>query len=380
MGFGAFAVGTCELVLAGVLADLSATFGVPVGVGGQVVTAFGLTCAVLAPVLATASARWPRRQVLLGAIGLYLLGVLATALAPSFTAVLAAQMVAAAGAGLFLPTATVTASAVVAPHRRGRAIAVVTTGMTAATALGAPLGTAIGGIAGWRATMWFVAALAGAAAIALAVVVPGALPVSTPEGLRARLRPLARTPVLLLLGTTLLAFTAVYIPYTYISVVFAEATSGSGVLLAVLMAVLGVVGVVGNLGAGALADRFGGRAIVGTALIGVTGALLLMPAASTTLPTAIAVIAGYGLVGFAISTPQTHRLITTDPDSAAVLVALNAAALYLAISSSGAVGAAGLGVVGAGGLGPLAAVFAVLALAVSEAAHRLSRQRAGTAG
>ncbi|GAA2780638.1 MFS transporter [Saccharopolyspora taberi] len=373
LAFGTFAVGTCEFVLAGVLGPVSTSLEVTLAAAGQVVTAFALTCAVLAPVLATATASWPRRRVLALAVLTYLLGVVGTALAPSFAAVLVAQVIAAAGAGLFVPTAAVTAAALVPAERSGRAIAVVTTGFTAATALGAPIGTALGGLLGWRATMWFVAALAVLGLAGLFALIPRHVATPAPVPLAQRLAPLRSRRVLAVLTTTLLAFTAVYIPYTYMSAVFAPATGGSGVRLAVLMFVIGVVGTLGNLGAGALADRFGGHRVVGVALTGLTVVLLAIPLITGSFPLSVLLIALYGAMAFAITTPQQHRLITLEPESAPVLVSLNAAVLYLAISLSGIVGAIGIDTVGANLISAVAAVVAIGALALSEIAHRTRR-------
>lgn len=379
LGFGTFAVGTCEFVLAGVLPQLGASLGVSIPTAGQVVTAFALTCALVAPLLATASAGWPRRRVLLIAAAVYLVGNVGTALSPSFGFVLTTQIVAAIGAGLFVPTAAVTASALVPAERRGRAIAIVTTGLTAATALGAPIGTALGGLLGWRATMWFVAALAAVGMAGMTILVPKNITAPAPEGLRQRLAPLADRRVVAILATTLIAFTAVYIPYTYISVVFAGATQGSGVRLAVLMFTIGVIGTVANFVAGSLADRIGSRRVVAVALVWLTISLVILPVTTEVFPAAIVMVAVYGLAAFAITTPQQHRLITLEPESASVLVSLNAAILYLGITFSGVVGAVGIGLVGANKLSLIAAAAAALALVLSELGHRLAQRSSRSA-
>ncbi|RNL86932.1 MFS transporter [Halostreptopolyspora alba] len=372
LGFGTFAIGTCEFVLAGVLPQMSTSLGVSMAAAGQVVTTFAVTCAIAAPVLATVTARWPRRRVLLIAALVYVLGVAATAMADSFTAVLLTQLVAAAATGVYIPTSAVTAAALVPEHRRGWAIAVVTTGLTAAAALGAPLGTALGGLFGWRITMWFLAALAGVGTAGLLVLVPDRVPGSAVDGLRARLAPLRNRTALVLLATTLVGFTAVYIPYTYISVVFAGATGGDGVLLSVLMFVLGTLGAVGNFGAGALADRLGGRKVVTGALGMLAICLFALPLGSGSFLSALALVAAYGMTAFAITTPQQHRLISLMPDSASILVSLNAGFLYLAISLSGVLGAASIQWLGGSWLSVLAALLAMCALALSEWAARLT--------
>ncbi|WP_017596044.1 MFS transporter [Nocardiopsis potens] len=380
LAFGTFAIGTCEFVLAGLLPQLSASLDVTVPTAGQVVTVFALTCAVLAPVLATATAGLPRRRVLLAAAAVYLAGNVGTALAPDFTVLLLAQMVAAAGAGLFIPTASVTASALVAPEWRGRAIALVTTGLTAATALGAPIGTVLGGMLGWRSAVLFVAALALLAMAGLAVLVPKNVNAPAPETLRARLTPLADRRVVMILVTTLLAFTAVYIPYTYISAVFAPATGGDSVRLAVLMSLVGIVGTLANYAAGSLADRVGSRRVVAGALVWLAATLLLIPLATTLYPAAVLMVVLYGFAAFAITAPQQHRLITLKPESASVLISLNAAILYLGITMSGVLGGAGIVLVGAGKLTLIAAGIALAALLMSELAHAVSRRGPARAG
>lgn len=379
LGVGAFAVGTCELVLAGLLPELGSSLGVSVATAGQVVTVFGVTAAIAGPVLAASSVRWARRRVLLLALGLYLIGTALSAAAGTFGVLLGGQVLAACGAGLFLPTATVTAAALEKPERRGRAVAIVTTGMTVAIAVGAPLGTALAAIAGWRATMLMLTGLALLVGVAVLAWIP---PVqAAPDelaGLRERLKPLVDRRVLALLATTLAAFTAIYIPYTYISVVAQEATGGDGLQLASILVVLGVAGIAGNLLAGRLADRVGGRPVVAGSLIGLVIVFLMTPYWSTTLPAALVAAAAYGVIGFGVSAPQTYRILSLGGHTS-LSVALNGAALYLAISLSGLLGAAVLTALNVRWLGVIAAVTAGVALLLSELAQRVdirSRARA----
>ncbi|CCB76979.1 MULTISPECIES: MFS transporter [Streptomycetaceae] len=371
LGFGTFALGTDEFVLAGVLPQFSRSLGVSIATAGQVVTAFALTCGLLSPVLATATAAWSRRRVLVLAVLLHLAGAVATALVPSYPLVLLAQMVAAAGAGMFVPAASVTAAALVPAERRGRAIAAVTTGLTAATALGAPIGTVLGSALGWRATMAFIAVLALLALAGVATMVP-AVAAPAPDGLRRRLAPLADRRVLAVLATTLVAFTAAYIVYTYLAEVFAPATGGRGARLAALMFAFGTTGTLGNYGAGTLADRFGARRVVTGAIALLAVSLAVLPLATGDFPAAVAVVVVYAVAAWAITTPQQHRLITLDPDAAPLVVSLNAAFLYLAIALSGVVGAVGIGLVGAGRISLIGAAVALVALGLSELGHRLA--------
>lgn len=372
LALGVFAVGTGEFVLAGLLPLLMESFAISAAKAGQIVTVFAMTCAIAAPLLTTLTASWPRRTVLIVASVIYLIGSAGTALASTYAQVLLAQIIAAAGVGLFIPNASVTAAALVPQKFQGRAIAIVVTGFTAAVSLGAPFGTALGGFAGWRATMWFTAALALPGLLGVLILVPKQVSITTPGTLAERLAPLADRRVLAVMATTLVGFTAVFIPYTYVGVIFAPATAGSSVALAVLMFTLGVVGAIGNLGAGILADKIGGARVVAIALIWLAISTAILPWTTTQYGTAVAMIAFYALAAFAITTPQQHRLISLQPDAAAVLISLNQAVLYLSIAMSGVVGAIGIQWVGAQFVSLLAATLAIIALALSHLAGQRS--------
>lgn len=98
------------------------------------------------------------------------------------------------------------------------------------------------------------------------------------------------------------------------------------------------------------------------------GVFLLMPLWSATLPTAILGAAAYGFIGFGVSAPQTYRMVALGGE-VPLTVALNAAALYLAIAFSGLVGGISVATLGSSSLGFVAAVGTAAALALSELAH-----------
>ncbi|MCP2252065.1 MFS transporter, DHA1 family, arabinose polymer transporter [Prauserella aidingensis] len=365
LALGVFVIGTGEFVLAGLIPLLAADFGLGYGAAGQVVTVFAVTCALAAPTMTTVTAKWPRQRVLVTAGIVYLFGAVATALAPTFGLLLAGQVVAAVGTGLFIPNASVTAAALVSKDVGGRAIAAVITGFTLAVAFGAPGGTAIGALYGWRVTMWLAAGVAVLGVIGVALFIPRSTGVADTGGFRQRLEPLRDRRVVALLATTLVAFTAVYIPYTYIGAIFSPATGGDGVRLGLLMTALGVAGAIGNLVAGRLVDRYGGSSVVLFALLWLILSFAVIAFTHTTYGWSLTAIGFYGIAAFAITTPQQHRLIARDPAGASVVLSLNQAVLYLAIGVSGVVGAAGIEVVGAGSVVWIAAALAVVAIALS---------------
>ncbi|MFB1043455.1 MFS transporter [Streptomyces chrestomyceticus] len=382
---GTFVVGTDAFVIAGVLPGIAADLHVGRGAAGQLVTVFAIAYAVLSPLLAACTAGWSRRTVLITALAVFALGNAATALAPGYPAALAARVVAAAGAALYAPNASATAAALAGEAARGRAFALVNTGLTSALILGAPLGTAIGGAYGWRTTMWLVTVLPLLVVPLLAARLPR-IRTGTPRGLRRRLAPLTDRGVLYTLVVTVVVFVGIYIPFEYLSAVYGPVlghegsgtgAGGGGGPTAVLLLVFGVTGTAGNLVAGRLADRFGPRRVVLGAALALTVIFGLVPLSREWLPAALLAVAVSGWVSFSVTTPQQHRIAALAPQAQSVAVSLNAAAVYLAVSLAGGLGGIGLESVGAARLPWLAAAF-TLAAAVLTAVHRPKGERART--
>ncbi|MEV0699150.1 MFS transporter [Saccharopolyspora sp. NPDC050389] len=369
LALGTFTVGTDAFVVAGVLPEISADLQVGIAEAGQLVTVFSIAYAVLSPVLATLTGNWPRRRVLLAALAVFPVANIATALAPTYGAVLATRVLAAAGAAMFTPIAGATAAALAPADQRARAISLVTLGLTAATALGVPIGTLLGTVATWRGTMWLVAALGVAAGIGVALLLPP-VPAPPAASLRERLSPLGNGKVVAILLTTVAAFTGIFVVNTYVSVIVGAATGGSGTMLAVLLFLSGCAATVGNLAAGRWTDRIGARRVIAAAMVVSALNFAVMPWSAATLAGAAIAIAVFGLTSWSITVPQQHRLIAAAPSAAPFVISLNASGGYLAASLAGVIGAAALPFSPAA-LPWVAAVFVAAGLAMSEYAHRI---------
>jgi DHA1 family inner membrane transport protein len=375
LAFGTFAVGTDAFVISGLLPDIHRSLSVSVAAAGQLVTIFAIAYAVLSPTLGALTSGWPRRRVLISALFVFALGNVATALAPSYPLILASRVLAAAGASLFTPNAGATAAFIAGEQRRGRAIAVVTAGLSSSLALGAPLGTAIGNALGWRATMWFLTALA-LAVVPILTLRLGPIQLDDTGGLRARLAPLRDPRIARVLATTLLAFIGIYLPQTYVSAVFAPAVAGHHNLIAVLLLTFGIAGTAGTLLAGRLADQYGPQRVVIAATLTLAGVFLVMTPLRGTLAAALPILALSGVAAWSVTAPQQHRIISLSPAAAAPLaVSLNAAVLYLAVSLSGAIGALALGWFGTAAALPLiAAAFVATAALITQRSARTEQQ------
>lgn len=312
LALGTFAMGTDSMVVAGILGPIAADLGVSVPAAGQLVTVFALGYALLAPVLAALTARWPRRRLLLTALAVFSAANALSALAPGYGLLLATRVLAAAGAALYTPTANAVATTLVAPERRGRALATVLGGMTVATALGVPLGTWVGR-GDWRMTMWLVTALGVAALAGLALLLRDLpAPVAAP-GLRARLAPLGQRRVLGAAATTLAFFLAFQCVYIYLATAVSGATGGDADRLSLVLLTAGVMSVAGSWLGGRLVDRVGVRRVLLTGSTVAAGAFAALPWLGRSMPGALVYAAVVPLAGWAVSVALPHRLASIDP-------------------------------------------------------------------
>ncbi|HZP19168.1 MAG TPA: MFS transporter, partial [Bauldia sp.] len=170
--FAAFAVGTTELIIAGLLPALAADLAVDIPTAGLLISGYAAGVAVGGPFLSLATGRIPRRPLLLGLMAVFILGNVLCALADSYWLLMGARLVIAASHGLFFGLAMVIATGLVPKGREGTAVSLVVAGITFANVVGAPVGTAIGNAWGWHASFWAIAAVGIGATAMLAFFLP----------------------------------------------------------------------------------------------------------------------------------------------------------------------------------------------------------------
>jgi predicted MFS family arabinose efflux permease len=170
----------------------------------------------------------------------------------------------------------------------------------------------------------------------------------------------------LTLLATFLVLCGLYIPYTYIGVVFDRATQDDGVILALLISIWGIAGTVGTIISGRLTDRVGSRIVINVTLAILAIDFVFLPWTSASFGTAVGALIVWGLCGWSFVIPQQHRLIELAPQFAPILLGLYAMAVYGGTSVSGAIGAVAYAIVGFYQLPLIGAGFIVCGLVVSE--------------
>jgi predicted MFS family arabinose efflux permease len=142
------------------------------GAVGALESVYALGVAVGAPVFTALGTRFGRRSMLLVTTLVFLLGNVVSALGPSYEIIRAGRVISATAHGAFLGIAAVFAAELVDAQRKGRAVALVFSGLTASTVLGAPLGAAVGQALGWRFTFWTLVVFGGVALLGLLASLP----------------------------------------------------------------------------------------------------------------------------------------------------------------------------------------------------------------
>ncbi len=335
MTLGSFALGTDAFVISGVLPALAKSLDVSLEAAGLLVTIFAGVYALSAPFLAVAMGSLDRGRVLMIALSGFVAANVLAAAAPNYTVLMAARIVAALSAAIFMPAASASAAAVARPEERGRALTTVLGGLTLASALGVPIGTIIGNTANWRATFVLVAVLSLIALIGLARVLPPTPATNIPSlADRARAAKLPGIPTILL--GTMLTYCSMFALYAYIPW-FAVHTAGigSGAVSWVYL-LYGLCGVLSNMAAGWLIDHYPPRrvALLASALMVVSLGLLTLYARADLGDTIVSgvllymLIALWGLIGWVINPAQQKRLIITAGPRGPVALSLNGSAVY----------------------------------------------------
>ncbi|MER8046006.1 MFS transporter [Streptomyces sp. NPDC094032] len=160
LGTAGFVTVMTEALPAGVLPAMSADLGVSQSRAGQAVTLFALGSVVAAVPLTKATASWPRKRLLLTAICGFAVANAVTAFSTSYPVTMAARFLAGLVAGLLWALLAGYARGIVAPERRGRAMAIAMAGTPVALSVGVPAGTLLARLTGWRVTFGLMSVFA----------------------------------------------------------------------------------------------------------------------------------------------------------------------------------------------------------------------------
>nr|WP_216077759.1 MFS transporter [Isoptericola sediminis] len=357
LALGGFTIGTTEFATMGLLPQIGSDLQASDPVVGHAITAYAVGVVVGAPLLTVAAARMSRRRLLLLLMGSYTVANVLSAAAPSIEWLVAGRFLAGLPHGAFFGVGAAVGSAVAGPGRRGRAVAMMMTGLTVANVVGVPISTAVGQAFGWRVAFVLIGVLGGITLLGLWRFVPEQGPVES--SVRQELGALANGPLWVAFVGGAVGFGGLFAVYTYVAPTVTRVAGMSESSVPWVLAVMGVGMTVGTLLGGRLADR----SVVGTVLGGFvsTGLSLVLFALTATSP--VGAVAGLFLLGVTsqvLGLAMQTRLMDLSPRAQS----LGAALCHSALNVGNAGGAFVGGLVIAGGWGYVAPAWAGLGLTV----------------
>ncbi|EKE71625.1 MFS transporter [Gallaecimonas xiamenensis] len=253
----AFAIGTTEFVIVGLVPTIANDLGVTLPSAGLLVSLYALGVAIGAPVLTALTGRWNRKTVLLSVMALFVLGNLLAWQAPGYSSLIVARILTGLAHGVFFSIGSTIATNLVSKDKEASAIAIMFTGLTVALVTGVPLGTFIGQHLGWRTTFLVVSVLGLLALIGSALLVPKDLKQPAPAKLSSQLKVLTQPRLLLVYAMTAVGYGGTFVAFTYLAPILEQVSGFQSSAVGLIMLVYGVSVAVGNIWGGRLADRKG---------------------------------------------------------------------------------------------------------------------------
>ena len=328
LAVGGFAIGTGEFVSMGLLPNIAGGVRVSIPQAGNVISAYAIGVMVGAPLIAAFGARLPRKRLLWWLMAAFVLGNLASALAPSYPTLLAARFLAGLPHGAFFGIGAVVGASLVPPNRRAWATSMMLTGLTVANVVGVPLTTLAGQTWGWRWPYALVGVLGMLTLVAVLAWVP-ARPAEQGASMRTELSALLQPQVWLTLLIGTVGFGGMFATYSYITPTMTTLAHVSATAVTGLLAVYGLGMTVGMVLGGRLADRALMPSLYG-GLVGVALVLFGFGYVVQSKPGAVIGIFVFGISGSALVPMLQTRLMDVARQGQSLAAALNHSTLNLA--------------------------------------------------
>jgi MFS transporter, DHA1 family, inner membrane transport protein len=366
LAVGGLSIGVGEFGIMGVLPDLARDLNISIPQGGYAISAYALGVVVGAPTIAVLAARVPRRSLLLGLMIVFVLGNIASALAPSESWLIALRFITGLPHGAYFGVASLVAASMAGVDGRAGAVARVMLGLTVATLVGTPLTTWFGDALGWRAAFATVGLIGAVSVLLICHLVPTESR-KPAAGMLSELSALRHKQVWLTLGIGAIGFGGMFAVYSYIVPTLNKADDVSQAVMPFVLSIFGLGMILGNMVGSWLADR---------ALMPTIGGVLAWNIVALAL---FGFTAGHGWeaianvlligTGFALVPALQTRLMDVAAEAQTLAAALNHSAFNIANALGAWLGglsiAAGHGWTSTGWVGALLAAGGAVVFAIS---------------
>lgn len=327
----AFIVGLVELMIGGILDLISIDLQVSLGQAGFLMTIFSLIFAVMGPILLGATSHIERKRLTQYSLVIFFIGNIITILSATYTGVFVGRVLTALSSALLINLCLVIAPTMVEKRYRGRAIGIISMGISGALVLGLPIGLVLGETFNWRTPFIIIAILSLLLMIGIHYGMERTLPEKAVP-LRKQLLTLKNQKILLAHIATFVFLAGHYTFYAYLKP-FVQTTMGiEGPFVSVIYFIFGVAAVSGGGLGGFFSDRFGTNRTMLTVISIFIVTLFIMPTITFSVGLFLLLTIVWGMVNWALSPAMQSYLIDIAPEVAGIQQSLHNSALHLGIA------------------------------------------------
>ena len=338
----AFAIGTTEFVIVGLIPTIAQQLQVSLPSAGLLVSLYALGVAIGAPVLTALAGRVPRKSLLIALMALFIGGNLLAWQAPGYMTLILARILTGLAHGVFFSVGSTIATGLVSRDRAASAIAIMFSGLTVALVTGVPLGTWIGQHFGWRETFLAVSGLGVIALLGSLWLVPAGIRHSAPPSWREQLGVLTAKPLLKVYAKTALGYGGTFTAFTFLAPTLQQISGFTPNQISLLLLVYGASVAFGNIWGGRLADRLGPIPALRRLFAGLALVLLLLTVTAHSAWLAALTVLIWGAFAFgnvpALQVRVVQQAERYAPAAVDVASGLNIAAFNIGIALGSVVG------------------------------------------
>ena len=332
---GVFLLGMMELIISGILELMSDDLGISVAVTGQLITVYAVSFAIFGPVLVKLTEKYKPKPVILISLIVFIFGNVIFGLSETFLMLALGRVMTAMAAAIFIVKILDMTVVLSEPSIRGKMIALVYMGFSAANVFGIPIGTLVGTLFGWRIIFLLVIVLSILVGFGLILLVPDKESESKESPTKTKIMNMRN--VVLYIGVTMSVLIGNYIVLGYISPLM---TSNGFTIenVSIALFIAGAGGMAGTVLGGNLVDRFGSRRTIITMMILFSLTMLAMPLLYSTPILFYVNLFIWSLFQWSTSPAVQAGLVDNVEGSAASVFSWNMSGLNLGIGIGAVIG------------------------------------------
>lgn len=332
-----FVVGMVELIIGGILDLIAADLNVSLGLAGMLITIFSLTFGIAAPILLVLTAKMERKRLTLIALTVFLFGNILAVVSPVYSVLFLGRIISAAASSILIILCIVLAANIVEPKYRGRAIGIVSMGVSASLVLGVPIGLSLGNLFGWRAPFIMIVGLTIVSMIGVHFFMERVppRPVST---IKEQIQSLKNSKILFAHLTIFLMLSGHAVLYAYLTP-YVKTTMGIGETgISLIYLLFGAAAVSGGALGGTLGDKFGNERVMLTFIVIFTAVLFVIPYSTASLAFFTVILVIWGVMSWSVTPPMQSYLMAVEPETADMQISIVNSALHFGIAFGSFVG------------------------------------------